>query len=77
MKCILNRILPWLVYSDILSMKQKAYIESEGMNDQVFCLMTAIDDFKHKSSHFYAVFLDFWDSFGSLPHSEMICFLKR
>ena len=57
MKCILNRILPWLVESGTLSPSQKAYIERQGMNEHVFCLKTAIDDFKHESSRFYAVFL--------------------
>lgn len=72
MKCILNRILPWLCEMNILSEKQKAYINRQGMNEHVFCLKTAIDDFKHESTKFYAVFLDFRDAFGSLPHSVMI-----
>ncbi len=44
MKCLLSRILPWLVDAGILSTKQKAYIERQGMNEHVFCLKTAIDD---------------------------------
>ena len=35
-------------------------------------LKTAIDDFKHFSSKFYAVFVDFRDEFGSLSQSYMI-----
>ena len=34
-------------------------------------MKTAIDDFKHRSSKFYACFIDFKDAFGSLDH----CFL--
>ena len=77
MKCILNRILPWLVESGTLSPNQQAYIEGQGMNEHVFCLKTAIDDFKHESSHFYAVFFDFLDAFGSLPHCVMLHFLEE
>ena len=42
------------------------------MNEHVFCLKTAIDDFKHKSTRYYAVFLDIQYVFGSLPHNIMI-----
>jgi hypothetical protein len=47
------------------------------MNEHVFCLKTAIDDFKHESSRFYAVFLDFRDAFGSLPHCVMLHSLEE
>ena len=56
MKCVLRRILPWLVDANILSNEQKAYIERQGMNEHVFCLKTAIDDFKHESARFIQVF---------------------
>ncbi|KAK0144025.1 putative RNA-directed DNA polymerase from transposon X-element [Merluccius polli] len=36
MKCVLARILPWLVDVDILSPKQKAYINRQGMIEHVF-----------------------------------------
>ncbi len=36
MKCILARVLPWLVEADILFTKQKAYINRQGMNEHVF-----------------------------------------
>lgn len=42
------------------------------MNEHVFSLKTGIDDFKHLSSRFYTVFLDFRDAFGTLSHSVMI-----
>ena len=76
MKCILNRILPWLVESGTLSPNQKEYIERQGMNEHVFCLKTAIDDFKHES-RFYAVFLDFRDAFGSPHHCVMLHSLEE
>ena len=64
MKCVLARILPWLE-TGILSPDQKAYISRQGMNEHVFCLKTAIDDFKHDSAKLFTVFLDFRDAFGS------------
>lgn len=77
MKCLLARILPWLTENGILSSCQKAYISRQGMNEHVFCLKTGIDDFKHDSSKFYAVFLDFRDAFGTLPHNVMLHALKE
>ena len=69
MKCMLSRILPWLVDTGILSNK---HIDCQGMNEHVFCLKTAIDDFKHESAKLFIVFLDFRDAFGTLPHRVMI-----
>ena len=77
MKCLLNRILPWLVDTGILSPHQKAYIDRRGMNEHVFCLKTGIDDFKHESSKFYTVFLDFRDAFGTLSHEVMLKALEE
>lgn len=47
------------------------------MNEHVFCLRTAIDDFKHDSSKFFAVLLDFRDAFGTSPHNVMMHALKE
>ncbi len=47
------------------------------MNEHVFCLKTAIDDFKHESAKLYIVFLDFRDAFGALPHRVMIDALEE
>ena len=77
MKCLLSRILPWLVDTGILSPHQKAYINRQGMNEHVFCLKTGIDDFKHESSKFYTVFLDFRDAFGTLSHQVMLHALEE
>ncbi len=38
MKCILARVLPWLVEADILFNKQKAYINRQGMNERT-CIL--------------------------------------
>uniref|UniRef100_A0A0E9R2M8 Reverse transcriptase domain-containing protein n=1 Tax=Anguilla anguilla TaxID=7936 RepID=A0A0E9R2M8_ANGAN len=77
MKCLLSRILPWLVEANILSTKQKTYIDRQGVNEHVFCLKTGIDDFKHESARFYAIFLDFRDAFGTLTQNVMIDSLKE
>ena len=77
MKCLLGRILPWLVDTGILSPKQKAYIARQGMNEHVFCLKTGVDDFKHESSKLFTVFLDFRDAFGTLSHKIMLNALKE
>ena len=61
----------------ILSPHQKAYINRQGMNEHVFCLKTGIDDFKHESSKFYTVFLDFRDAFGTLSHQVMLHALEE
>ena len=34
----------------------------------IYTLKTEIDDFKHLSTKFYAVFIDFADAFGSMKH---------
>ena len=43
----------------------------------MFCLKTGIDYFKHGSSEFFAVFLDFRDAFGTLAHNVMITALEE
>ena len=35
-------------------------------------MKTAIDDFRHTSSRFYAIFVDFRDAFGSLDQEYLI-----
>ena len=70
MKCILSRILPWLVDANILSTDHKAYIERQGMNEHVFCLKTEIDDFELESARFYAAIYDFRDASGTLMPLE-------
>ena len=51
---------------------QRAYVKERDRQELIFCLKTAIDDFKHISSKFFAVFVDFRDAFGSLSQSYMI-----
>ena len=70
-KAIVNRILP-RVRENILGYWQRAYLEKRDRQDLIFCLRAAIDDFRHQSSKFYALFIDFRDAFGSLKQSHMI-----
>ena len=51
---------------------QHANIKERDRQELRFCLKTAIDDFKHRSSKFYALFVDFRDAFGSLDQSYLI-----
>ena len=38
----------------------------------IFCLKTALDDFRHISSRFYGIFVDFRDAFGSIRQDVLI-----
>ena len=71
MKATVSRILP-RVRENILGYWQRAYLEKRDPQDLIFCLKTAIDDFRRQSSKFYALFIDFCDAFGSLKQSHMI-----
>ena len=56
---------------------QRAYISKRDRQDLIFCLKTAIDDFRHSSSKFYTLFVDFRDAFGSLSQEYLIkCLLE-
>ena len=48
-------------------------MKERGRQELSFCLKTAIDDFKHLSTKFYAIFVDFRDAFGSL---DQVCLIK-
>ena len=70
-KCLCNRILPNVVGSAI-NFWQRAYIKKRDRQELIFLMQTAIDDFKHISSRFYAIFVDFRDAFGSLDQGYLI-----
>ena len=70
-KCLTKRILPTVVDTAI-NFWQRAYIKNRDRQELIFCLKTAIDDFKHISSKFYALFIDFRDAFGSLDQRYLI-----
>ena len=70
-KCLLKRITPGLL-DNAIGFWQRGFVEKRDRQDLIFRLKTAVDDFKHGSSKFYGVFIDFNDAFGSLKHSYMI-----
>ena len=51
---------------------QRAYTKERDRQELIFGLKTAIDDFKHRSSRFYTLFVDFRDAFGSLDQIDLI-----
>lgn len=72
MMIIGKRVIPWIVDSNRLSCKQKGSLPRNGLQEHVFCLNSAITDFKHQSGKMYIMFLDLADAFGSIDHEIMI-----
>ena len=71
MKCLIKRITPRIT-ENVIGFWQRAYLKKRDRQEPIFCVKTAIDDFKHMSSKFYGLFIDFRDAFGSLDQSHMI-----
>ena len=71
MKCLIKRITPRLTENGI-GFWQRAYLKKWDRQELIFCVKTAMDDFKHMSSKFYDLFIDFRDAFGSLDQNHMI-----
>ena len=70
-KCLVNQILPKLIRS-AAQFWQRADIKDRDHQELIFLMKTAIDDFRHTSSRFYAIFVDFKDAFGSLDQEYLI-----
>ena len=70
-KCLCNRIIPKVVGTAV-NFWQRAYIRKHDRQELMFLMQTAIDDFKHTSSHFYTLFVDFRDAFGSIDQRYLI-----
>ena len=70
-KCLCNRIIPKVVGTAV-NFWQRAYIRKRDRQELIFLMQTAIDDFKHTSSHFYTLFVDFRDAFGSIDQRYLI-----
>ena len=75
-KCLLERIKSTVINMSI-SYWQRAYIAKRDRQELIICMKTAIDDFKHRRSKFYACFIDFKDAFGSLDHRFLITSLLK
>ena len=58
--------------NNILGYWQRAYLPSRDRQELIFCLKTALDDFRHMSTSFYGLFIDFRDAFGSIRQDVLI-----
>ena len=71
MKCLIRRITPRLTENGI-GFWRREYLKKRDRQELIFSVQTAIDDFKHMSSKFYGLFIDFRDAFGSQDQSHKI-----
>ena len=72
MSVIQKRLMPWIVDTGRFSSRQKGSLPRNGLQEHVYCLLTAIRDFMHSSGKLFVCFLDIKDAFGSLNHDFMI-----
>jgi hypothetical protein len=77
MKLIQTKMLPWIVSTRRLSSKQKGSLPRNGLQEHVFCLKSAIENFKHQSTKFFTTFVDIKDAFGSVDHRVMLEAMER
>ena len=77
MKLLQSRMLPWIVETGRLSEKQKGSLPRNGLQEHVFSLKTAIENFKHLSTEFYTTFVDIKDAYGSVDHRVMLEAMER
>ena len=57
---------------NIVGYWQRAYLSSHDRQELIFCLKTVLDDFRHISTCFYGLFVDFRDAFGNIKQEVMI-----
>ena len=77
MKLIQSRMLPWITSTNRLSARQKGSLPRNGLQEHVFNLKSAIDDFKHSSGRFFTTFVDIRDAYGSVDHLVMLQAMER
>ena len=65
-KAICNRIIS--IISSKINFWQRAFLNKRDRLELIYTLKTAFDDFRHKSTKFTSVFIDFADAFGSVNH---------
>ena len=51
---------------------QRAYLNKRYRQELIFSLKTTFDDFRHKSTKFRSVFIDFADGFCSINHQFLL-----
>ena len=70
-KCLVARIRS-PVANNYIGYWQRGFLQKRDRQELIFCVKTAVDDFKHISSRFYTLFIDFRDAFGSVKHEYLI-----
>ena len=70
-KCLVEHIKSTIIENTIRYWQQ-AYISKRDRQVLIFCLKTAIDDFRYSNLRFYALFVDFRDAFGSISQESLI-----
>ena len=65
-KAICNKIIP--IISSKIDFWQQGFLNKRDRQELIYPLKTAFDDFRHKSTKFTSVFIDFADAFGSVNH---------
>ena len=58
MECLLKCITPRLT-ENVIGFWQRTYLKKQDRQELIFCIKTAIEDFKHMSSKFYSLFINF------------------
>ena len=72
MAIVSKRLLSWIVDNQRLSPKQKASLPCNGLQEHVFCLKHALDNFRNSSGKLFACFINLSDAFSSIYHDIMI-----
>ena len=75
-KILSRRTIPWVMDNNRITTKQKGALPRNGLHEHVFCLTSAISDFRHRTGKMYITFIDLADAFGSIDHEFMIYALK-
>ena len=65
-KAICNRIIPTILSKT--DFWQRAFLNKRDRQELIYILKTASDNFRHKSTKFTSVFVDFADAFDSVNH---------
>ena len=65
-KAICNRIIPTILSKT--DFWQRAFLNKRDRQELIYILKTASDNFRHKSTKFTSVFVDFADAFSSVNH---------
>ena len=74
-KAICKRITPHI--SNEIAFWQRAFLPDRDGQELIFSLKAAMDDSRHLSTKFCAVFVDFADAFGSIEHSFLFETLRE